>query len=102
MVGSKSEIAETISLIADEIRELGVESLALFGSFVHGTASATSDVDILVEFKAGSKRFANFMALSALLEQSLGRDVDLVTTESISPYIKPYILKDLEYVKIIH
>ena len=56
-----------------------------------------SDVDLLVEFEEGQKSFDNFMHLSFLLEEVLQRRVELVTLEALSPYIGPYILREVEY-----
>ena len=36
-------------------------------------------------------------ATSFFLEDLLGRKVDLITTESLSPYIGPHILREVEY-----
>ena len=40
------------------------------------------------------------MDVSMLLEDVLGRSVDLVTRESLSPYIGPHILREVERVAI--
>jgi hypothetical protein len=37
------------------------------------------------------------MKLAFFLEDLLGREVDLVTVESLSPHIGPHILKEVEY-----
>jgi len=37
------------------------------------------------------------MDLLFFLEGIFGRKVDLLTIEEISPYIRPYILKEVEY-----
>lgn len=37
------------------------------------------------------------MYLSFLLEDLLRRPVELVTTDSLSPYIRPYIIEEVEY-----
>lgn len=79
-----------------EIRALGVARLALFGSVLRGQARADSDVDILVEFVPGAKSYDRFLALSELLEELLGRPVELVTTEALSPFIGPRILAEAE------
>lgn len=76
------------------IRQLGVRRLALFGSVVRGEARPDSDVDLLVEFAPGQKSFDRFMALSDLLEELLGRPVELVTIEALSPFIGPHILAE--------
>ena len=74
------------------IRALGVRRLALFGSVLRDEANSRSDVDLLVQFTPGAKTFENFLALSELLEECLGHHVDLVTSESLSPFIGPHIL----------
>ena len=59
--------------------------------------TSKSDIDILVEFEPGQKTFDNFMRLAFFLEELLGRRVDLVTMESLSPHIGPFILDKVEY-----
>ncbi len=80
---------------------LGVRQIGLFGSFVRGEATPKSDVDVLVEFEKGQKTFDNFMRLNLLLEEILQRDVELLTCESLSPYIGPHILKEIEYAALL-
>lgn len=79
-----------------EIRTLGVERLALFGSVLRGQARPDSDVDLLVAFSHGAKTYSGFLALSELLEQVLGRRVELVTFESLSPFLRPRILAEAQ------
>ena len=68
--------------------------LALFGSVVRDEARYDSDVDLLVQFTPGAKTYARFLDLSELLEQLLGRRVELVTTDALSPFIGPRILAE--------
>ncbi len=77
-----------------EIRALGVVRLALFGSVLRNQARPDSDVDLLVQFAPGAKTYDHFLALSELLERRLGRPVELVTTEALSPFIGPRILAE--------
>lgn len=91
--------AEAIRILQDaeaEIRSLGVARLALFGSVVRDEARPDSDVDVLISFVPGKKSFERFMALSELLEDRLGRSVEVVTTEGLSPYLGPRILAEAE------
>lgn len=97
LVQDKQQIFERISDNRIAIDALGVHRFGLFGSFVKGEQNAESDVDLLVEFKPGEKSFDSFMDLSFLLEDILGRKVDLVTHESLSPHIGPKILAEVEY-----
>ena len=83
-------------ILTPELRARGVKRLALFGSFARNTQHADSDVDLLVEFATGQKTFDNFIAVCDLLEESLGRRVELLTPESLSPHIGPHILQEAE------
>lgn len=101
MITSAKE--ELLSVLLDhqrEMAEMGVQRLAVFGSFIREEATPESDVDLLVEFKPGYKTFDNFMRLAFFLEDLLGRPVDLVTTESLSPHIGPHILREAQYVPL--
>ena len=91
---SREQALAALMACESEIRALGVERLALFGSVLRGTARADSDVDLLVSFSSGAKTFDRFLALSDLLEARLGRHVELVTTEALSPYIGPRIVAE--------
>ena len=79
-----------------EIRALGVSRLALFGSVLRDQARPDSDVDVLVQFTPGEKTYAHFLELSELLEHRLGRPVELVTTDALSPFIGPRILAEAQ------
>lgn len=81
-----------------EIRSFGVRRLGVFGSFAKGAQRADSDVDLLVEFEEGAKNIDNFVGLALLLEDTMGRRVDLLTPESLSPYMSQRILREMQYV----
>lgn len=65
-------------------------------SDIRGQATADSDVDLLVTFAPGAKSYSRFFALSELLEARLGRRVELVTPEALSPFIGPRILAEAQ------
>ncbi|MDQ2891038.1 MAG: nucleotidyltransferase family protein [Gemmatimonadota bacterium] len=71
---------------------MGVRRLALFGSVKRDEARVDSDIDVLVEFDPGMKSFDRVLALGDLLEHTLGRPIELVTLESLSPFLGPRIL----------
>jgi len=95
-VSSCEQTTERLSGCESEIRALGVARLALFGSVLRGEPRADSDVDVLVEFAPGAKSYDRFLKLSELLEAHLGRRVELVTTEALSPFIGPRILAEAQ------
>jgi hypothetical protein len=93
---TKEEVVHRLEKAREEIFALGARRIALFGSVVRGEAGAGSDVDLLVQFDPREKTLRNFMALATLLEEVLQRRVDVVTTEALSPYIGPHILREAE------
>lgn len=99
-VQTKQDLIGRLRRHRDDLRRLGVQRIGLFGSFQRGESNPESDVDLLVEFASGEKSFDNFMAVSFLLEEELGRSVELVTREALSPHLGPHILEDIEYVEI--
>ena len=98
MVQTKADVIQLIRENEAQLRALGVKRLGLFGSFVRGEQKPESDVDFLVEFEPAKKTFDNFMDTAFLLEDTCERKIDFVTLESLSPYIGPYILKEVQYV----
>lgn len=81
------------------LKKFGVQRLGLFGSLIRGTARKNSDIDILVKFEDENENFRNLVNLYFFLENLLGKKIDLITMESISPYLKPYILKEVKYIE---
>jgi uncharacterized protein len=99
-VRTKKQVLSTIIEQQPRLRALGVRRLGLFGSFARGEPRPDSDVDLLVEFAPGQKSFDNFMQLGFLLEDLLQRRVELVTPESLSPYLRSRILDEVEYATV--
>lgn len=86
----------------DALQKFGVNRIGVFGSVARGEATDKSDVDLLVEFDPAKKTYRNYLGTATFIEELLGRSVDLVTPQALSPYIKPHILKDIRYVEIAH
>ncbi|MFH1703245.1 MAG: nucleotidyltransferase family protein [Nitrospirota bacterium] len=97
-VKTKKDVSSILISHREEIEKFGVSRLGLFGSFAREKQKKTSDIDLLVEFRKGKKNFRNFMHLAFYLEELLHRKVELVTPESLSPYLKPSIIRNAEYV----
>lgn len=92
-----STLAKTMLRLASveaKVRSLGVESLALFGSVLKGAPEASSDIDLLVRFAPGEKNLDRFFELADILEEHLGRQVELVTTDALSPVLGPKIVAE--------
>jgi len=75
-----------------------ISRMAVFGSTVRGEATTKSDIDILITLKPSNARpklgFFKLMEIEEDLQKNLGCEVDLVTEDSLSPYIRPYVDKD--------
>lgn len=97
---NKEQVFELLAGRAAELRGYGVKRFGLFGSFARGRQHDESDIDIVVEFEEGQKSFDNFMNLAFYLEDLLGRKIDLLTPESLSPHLGPNILREVEYASI--
>ncbi len=83
---------------ADILKKATVKKIGLFGSYVRGTQKKRSDVDFLVVFEKPT--FDNFMELVFALEKYLGRRVDIITEGSLSPYIRPYVEKEVRWYEV--
>ena len=72
-----------------------VKKAYLFGSYARETAlTETSDIDILVELDYSKHIGLGFIQMILDLEKMLNAKVDLVTTDGLSKYVKPFVEKD--------
>ena len=96
----KNDIFDFLQTNREAISSYGVKKIGLFGSFARNSQTDGSDIDILVEFDQEKQNYKNFINLAYFLEDNLDRKIDLLTTDSLSPYIGPRILKEVEYVPL--
>jgi predicted nucleotidyltransferase len=75
------------------LKEAGVLRSSIFGSYVRGEQKEDSDIDILVELPV-DKSLLDLVRLQRKLRTVLGKDVDLLTYNSVHPLLKKYIQKD--------
>jgi predicted nucleotidyltransferase len=100
-IHNKKALMQILHTNKEQIRSFGVKNLNLFGSFTKDQlVTDESDIDLLVEFEEGQKCFDNFIDLNYFLEELTGRKVELVTHQSLSKFIGPHILKQLEHVSL--
>lgn len=64
--------------------ENGYTRLAVFGSVARQEARKDSDIDLLVEAPAGTSTF-DFLRFKRKIEETLGREVDLVSYGGLKP-----------------
>ena len=98
-VPSKDEMRAELAALEKPLRERGLASLALFGSIVRGEARSDSDIDVLVDVdpKVGFS-LVDLVSVKLLLEDRLGRKVDVVTRQGIEPAVRDRVLNEAESV----
>jgi predicted nucleotidyltransferase len=102
---SARTIIQTLKKNIEVLNNYRVKRIGLFGSYVRGEQAVLSDIDLLVEFDMSafdenySGYFDNYLALRATLQELLKTQVDLVTSDMISHYIKPLMEHEIRYVK---
>lgn len=94
-----TERDEVLSVLKGEvIREknrFGIRKIGIFGSVVRDEASGQSDLDILVEFDPEQVSYRKYLDLERYLQSLFPRKVEIVSTDGVSPYIMPYISREV-------
>lgn len=88
---------ETLQQVVVPILQPYIRSLAVFGSYARGEETAESDIDLLIELKPVGERPSlglKWFGLEQELSQLLGRNVELVSENALSPYIRPQVTRE--------
>lgn len=94
---SKAEIRRRILSLEKPLREEGVSSLSLFGSVVRNEAGPESDVDVFIDIDPRARfTLLSLAGVKNLLEDGLGREVDVAMREGLHPKMRKGILKEAE------
>lgn len=83
--------------LIDLCRQNDVSMVGIFGSMVRGEANKNSDIDLIVRFSK-RKSLLSMVRLERELAETLGRKVDLLTENSISPYMREQVLQEMQVV----
>ncbi len=95
---TERDIFATLNEHPDILKKLSVKKIGLLGPYVRGEQKRRSHINFLVAFEQPT--FDNFMDLVFSLEKYLGRKVDIVTEGSLSPYIRPYVEKEVTWYEV--
>jgi predicted nucleotidyltransferase len=95
---SKKDIEKILRQNKAILKKYKVNKVGIFGSFATGKAKKKSDVDLLVEFEDVIDLF-DFVHLADEIQKVLKVKVDLSTPDAIKPYIKPMILREVEWIE---
>ncbi|MBI5326269.1 MAG: nucleotidyltransferase domain-containing protein [Ignavibacteriae bacterium] len=87
---------KAIEKIREYFSKHPVEKVYLFGSYARSEQDDESDIDLLLEFNKDARiGLIQFSRIKIDIEKALKHKVDLLTKESVSPYINPNIQKDI-------
>jgi hypothetical protein len=95
---NKEIILERLHSNKEKIRNYGVTKLILFGSYAKDEQNESSDIDFLVEFdKKNESNVDSYLDLLFFLEDLFAKKIDLVKPKLVRDFLKPYILKGVQY-----
>ena len=89
------DVTQKIDFIVTLLKRYGATRISLFGSYARGENHPGSDVDVLVEFK-DTITLIDLSHILLVVKEETGLKLDVVTKNAISPYLAPYIEKDLQ------
>jgi predicted nucleotidyltransferase len=73
--------------------------VAVFGSYARGENKPDSDLDLLLQLDYSNRiSLLDLIGVEQDLTDALGIPVEIATEESLSPYVRPYVEKDLTYI----
>ena len=77
-------VAEIQNIVTPIARRYGLRAVYLFGSYARGTATESSDVDLLIDTEGTAIRsLLDLGAVYCELEEALQKNVDLLTVDSL-------------------
>ena len=105
MILANKEITQVLLQHTDILKKYRVKKIGVFGSYARGDQNLHSDIDLLVEFDLSgfdenfTGYFNNYLGLQRTLGKILKKNVDLVTSDMVSPYIQPLIQHEIRYLE---
>ena len=86
-------IEEIRNIAASIGRQYGVERIFLFGSYARGDNNETSDIDFRID-KGNIRGLFQLCGFKNKLEDLLGKEVDVLTTQSLDSSFLNHIAKE--------
>jgi predicted nucleotidyltransferase len=90
-------IGELLTAKREEILSIsarhGAYNVRVFGSVARGDASASSDLDLLVDLEQG-RSLLDHAALLLEIQSLLGCDVDVVTSKGLRPRMRARVMAE--------
>lgn len=90
-------IEEIEGTVTSLLGKYGASSIGIFGSYARGEERPDSDLDVLVSFR-DRKSLLTLVRIERELSELLGIKVDLLTEQSISPYLIDRIKAEMKVI----
>ncbi len=90
---SKEQITSVIKVFEPYLPK----KIGIFGSTARNMETISSDIDIMYSLQRPISLFT-VARIQIILQEKLGKKVDLVSEEAIHPKLKKYIAKDLKLI----
>ena len=90
----REEVLEIVGKHREQLQQMGVKSLDLFGSVARNEAREDSDVDFFIEFN-GEIGIFEFIKVKQYLEDILKVSVDIGTLDSLRENLREPVIKDV-------
>lgn len=95
---NSQDIINALESQQDILKQLGVQSIGLFGSYARGEQTSQSDLDFIVTIEPFT--FASWMDVWNFLEDHFQQSVDLVPEKDLREELQPSVLREAIYVPI--
>jgi len=95
---TKNDIKKKIQRNSDILKNYHINRIGIFGSYVKGTPSENSDIDLLVDFSE-TITLLQYAHLTDSMRNILNSRVDIVTLNGVKPYLKDSIMNEVEWIE---
>lgn len=95
---NREHVITTLKRHEHELRQRGVVHAALFGSVARNEATASSDIDILIELAPDAPiGLFEYVAITQYLGDLFPNRVDVANRRRLKPLIRPAVERDAVY-----
>lgn len=98
VVHTKDDLRIKLLNNRSQIESYGVLQLGVMGLKNNEEIPESHEINLLVHFQPDRKTFDNFMDLTFLLEEITGRNVKVITTESLTEISNHRVLNEVDYI----
>jgi uncharacterized protein len=77
--------------------QFSVKQIGVFGSFIQGTQTTLSDIDLVIEIEKDRKNIHNFLGIKRFLENNLGRNIDIGFEHCLKSAVREKIKGQIVY-----